>query len=333
MRQTGEGTNHEHTGAETLGGEVDDADLRGDRTKRLALVRGLAHLGDERVRRVGHDGADDTGEVTRREGDAELGGLAVRLLGGGEDVAVEHLDDVLEEEELGHCVRDLARPEGDERAEGVARLRLCPAHLLKCGAHGDGERARGARLDLDLRHLERAERDVGEELSGRGAREPDGALVVLRRLLAGEVHVRILEDLIETVLEHALERVPDEGGPETFPETRRALLGDDRPEATNKTLVLAGVDLQTRQHQVSPSANRTHLHVTFCNIEGSDTCVRGAARKDTTDHAVGVVLCVMRDGAEVSDERLSVLPFSSRRSRVRCSPCVPLSGGCEVGHG
>lgn len=56
---------------------------------------------------MGNDGADDTGEVTGREGDAELGGLAVGVLGRGEDLAVEHVDDVLEEEEFRHCVGDL----------------------------------------------------------------------------------------------------------------------------------------------------------------------------------------------------------------------------------
>ena len=53
------------------------------------------------------DGADDTGEVAGGEGDTELRRLAVRLLGRGEDVGVEQLDDLLEEEELGHGVGDL----------------------------------------------------------------------------------------------------------------------------------------------------------------------------------------------------------------------------------
>ena len=97
MERTSEGTNHEHTGAQTLGGKVDDADLRGNGTERLALVRSLAHLGDERVRRVRDDGADNTGEVTRREGDAELGGFAVGVFRCSEDVCVKQLDDLLEE--------------------------------------------------------------------------------------------------------------------------------------------------------------------------------------------------------------------------------------------
>lgn len=57
---------------------------------------------------MGDDGADDTGEVTRREGDTELRALAVLRLGLGEDVRVEQRDDLLEEEELGHGVRDLS---------------------------------------------------------------------------------------------------------------------------------------------------------------------------------------------------------------------------------
>ena len=53
------------------------------------------------------DGADDTGEVTGSEGDTELGRLAVGLLGRGEDVGVEELNNLLEEVELGHRVGDL----------------------------------------------------------------------------------------------------------------------------------------------------------------------------------------------------------------------------------
>ena len=108
-RRTSEGTDHDHTGTETLGGEVCEANLVDDLAKALAAVLDLAHLRDDRVSRVRHDGADDTGELTGREGDTELGALAVGVLGLGEDVAVEHLDDVLKEEELRHRVGDLER--------------------------------------------------------------------------------------------------------------------------------------------------------------------------------------------------------------------------------
>ena len=56
---------------------------------------------------MGDHGAADACDVAGGERDAELRHLAVALFGGGEDVAVEQAHDVLEEEELGHRVRDL----------------------------------------------------------------------------------------------------------------------------------------------------------------------------------------------------------------------------------
>jgi hypothetical protein len=54
----------------------------------MALKQGF-HTGG-----VGDNGADDAGNVAGRERDAELGALAVRVLGLGEDVRVEQLDDL-----------------------------------------------------------------------------------------------------------------------------------------------------------------------------------------------------------------------------------------------
>ena len=107
MGLTREGTDHDDTGTKTLGGERDKANLGSDLANALALVRGLAHEGDNGVGGVRDDRADNTGEVTGGERDTELRRLAVRILWRGEDVAVEEGDDVLEEEELGHGVGDL----------------------------------------------------------------------------------------------------------------------------------------------------------------------------------------------------------------------------------
>ena len=93
-------------------------------------------------------------------------------------VFVVQVDEILEEEELRHLVPNvrenececsvrrymgalvwtsqrwgmmyLARPERNEGAEGVTRLRLEFAHLSESNTHENGERVRGARLDLDL---------------------------------------------------------------------------------------------------------------------------------------------------------------------------------------
>lgn len=100
-------TDHDDTGAESLGREREQAGLAGNLADRFALVIGLAEKGDKGVGGMGDDSADDTGEVPGGEGNAELGALAVRVLGGGEDPLVELRDNVLEEEEFGHGVRNL----------------------------------------------------------------------------------------------------------------------------------------------------------------------------------------------------------------------------------
>ena len=71
----------------------------------------------------------------------------------------------------------MARSQGDEGGEGMAHLRLRRAHLSESSTHMNRKRTRGARLDLDLSHLERAERDVREELGRRGSGKLDRALV------------------------------------------------------------------------------------------------------------------------------------------------------------
>lgn len=55
---------------------------------------------------VRDNGADDTSDVTRGERDAELSALAVRVLGLGEHLAVEHLNN-LRGKETGEEVRVL----------------------------------------------------------------------------------------------------------------------------------------------------------------------------------------------------------------------------------
>ena len=107
MQRSGKLPNHDHTSTETLGSKVGNTNLASNLADRLALVLSLAELRDKRVSGVGDDGADDTGDVTGGEGDTELHGLAVGVLGCGEDVLVEEADNVLEEEELGHRIGDL----------------------------------------------------------------------------------------------------------------------------------------------------------------------------------------------------------------------------------
>ena len=98
-------------------------------------------------------------------------------------------------------------------------------------------------MDLDLGHLKRAKSDIGEELCGSRASEPDGTLVFCGGFLTGKVGVLVLEDFVETVLEHSLEGVSNEGGSETFPETLATFLSNDGTETGDETLEFSRVDL------------------------------------------------------------------------------------------
>jgi hypothetical protein len=149
----------------------------------------------------------------------------------------------------------LTGPEGDKGPEGEPGIHSGSPHLGESGAHGDRESTIRAGLDLDLGHLPRAKSDIGEELSRGGSSQPDGTLVLLAGLLAGEVHVGIFEDLVETVLEGTLEGVANQGRSKALPSTRNTLLGDNGSKTRYDTLVLAGVDLQHAKRGMGQDKN------------------------------------------------------------------------------
>jgi hypothetical protein len=116
-------------------------------------------------------------------------------------------------------------------------------HLLHGSAEGSGEGTGRAGLNLDLGHFKGAESDISEDLSGSGTGEPDSGLVFFGQLLAGEVHVGVLEDFVETILEHSLERVADKSRAEAFPDTPGTLLGDERLDTGDEAGIFCRVHL------------------------------------------------------------------------------------------
>ncbi len=92
--ETGQGSNHDDTGSQTLDHEVGISKLRGNGADGLALVLGLAEKGHNGVGRVGDDGADNSGNVTRGEGDSKLGGLGVGVTRSSKHVRVEQFHDL-----------------------------------------------------------------------------------------------------------------------------------------------------------------------------------------------------------------------------------------------
>lgn len=138
----------------------------------------------------------------------------------------------------------LTGPERDERAEGEAGLHLVGAHLGESSAEGGGEGTGRAGLNPDLGHLHGAQSNVGEDLSRGGTSKPDEGLVLGGVLLASKVAVLVLEDLVQTVLEHALGGVTDKSGPETLPDTARTFLRHKGLQTGHEASVLGGVDLE-----------------------------------------------------------------------------------------
>lgn len=122
---TGEGTNHEDSGSETLPESFESnisvnlLDLGHGSGAGLSLVQD----GDHGIGWVRDEGAENTGNVTRHEGDHELGSLAVLGLWLGEDIGVELGDDLLERNELDNGIWNLSSPQwGETFVESVVTL-------------------------------------------------------------------------------------------------------------------------------------------------------------------------------------------------------------------
>jgi hypothetical protein len=139
----------------------------------------------------------------------------------------------------------LTGPQWNNRAEREAGLNFCAAHFRPSSTEGNREGTCRASLDFDLRHLQRAERNVSEKLGACGASEPDSAFVLVCRLLTSEIHVVILKDLIQAIFEHALEGISEKSGTKTFPNTPGALLRDDEFQGADTALILGRVYLRT----------------------------------------------------------------------------------------
>ena len=286
--ETSEGTDHDDTGDKTLGEQVDHTHLGGHLSPSLVLVGDVTLHGHEVVHGLGGDGAEDTGEVTAAEGDGELLALAVIFLGlalGLEQVRVDGILDLVETNELDHGVRDLATPQRSERSEGESGVGLVGVH----GAH-DTEHTRGelrslggagkSDLHLDLGHLERAESDVGEDLGGTGGSTPKrkaGNQAVVDGVSADNGGVQILEELVETELEKTLGTIAEEGGDNTLGDTSNALELEG---------LLDGLD----EARGPGTAGGVGLGAALRDVKGDDGSVGETAGKDTTGHALGIVV-------------------------------------------
>jgi hypothetical protein len=175
-------TNHEQTGSDTGVGSL-EAELLSDldETAGGSLTRqagGLVDLREHSVGGLGHDGGGETGDQTSAQVGDGLGGGSHVLLGeGGEDGG----GGLLVHDELGHGVRNLLEEDGSE--SGVESSDTLVLEDLSETAQKTGSELR-LRDETDTGRLERAQSDVGEELSERGGSEVNGGLVLLGVLVA-----------------------------------------------------------------------------------------------------------------------------------------------------
>ena len=103
---------------------------------------------------------------------------------------------------------------------------------------------RRLRHQPDPRRLERAERDIGEELCRGGRSEVYGCAVIGCGLVAKLIDELLLEQLVASELEGTLEEVSRRGGAEASPNGADALAGDDLAETADEAaIVFHGVEL------------------------------------------------------------------------------------------
>jgi hypothetical protein len=163
----------------------------------------LVDLGQERVGRVREDGGGETGNDTRREGDAKVLRVGEVLALLRRHAPVDVLEAALVDGKLSDGVRDLLAQDGDEA--GVQRAdALGLEDLGERGHHAVGKLGVGD--EADTRRLGGSEEDVGEELGDGGAAEVDGCAVLDGRLArAREVDEVLLGRLVAGKLGATLE--------------------------------------------------------------------------------------------------------------------------------
>ncbi len=99
--------------------------------------------------------------------------------------------------------------------------------------------------------FKRAEGDISEEFSKSRRSQIDGCAVVGGGLIAKEVDRLLLEQLISSELECALEEVSSGSWTETSQQSTSTLISDDLSETTDETFVVCdGIELDSCLHAV-----------------------------------------------------------------------------------
>ncbi|KAI6756701.1 hypothetical protein HG530_011299 [Fusarium avenaceum] len=255
----GEGTDHEETGTDTRVRATDTellADL--DQTRDSSLTGktlGLVDLGKHGVGGLRDNGGSETGHQTRAKVGNSLHTIGHVLLG---ELLEDSLRDLLEDDELGHGVRDprtrcqftsASIERKEQRGNSLLEqngtetsVESTEALVLDNLAEARDETAGVGRLrdETDTGGLERAQGDIGEELGSGGRGQVDSSSVLRSSLVAEGINPLLLEELVSSELQGTLEEVTSEGRTDTSEESGSTLILDDLAEATDKTTVRRG---------------------------------------------------------------------------------------------
>lgn len=102
----------------------------------------------------------------------------------------------------------------------------------------------GLRDETDTGSLKGAERDISEELSDTGRCQVNGCTVVGSSLISEERDGLLLEQLVTSELERALEKVTSSSWAKTSQKSSSTLVLNDLSESPNETLVVCnGIEL------------------------------------------------------------------------------------------
>lgn len=247
-----EGADHEETSRETSERSRDTellADL--DETGGGALTGetlGLVDLGEHSIGGLRNNGGGETSNQTGTKVNSCLQTVGQAVLGVDTE---DSLRDLLEDDELGHGVRNLLEQNRTETSiESTDTLVL--QHLAETADKTVG--IGGLRDETDTGSLERAESNIGDKLGAGSGGQVDTSTVLGGGLQSEEVDMLLLEELITSELEGALEEVTGEGGTSTSKESGGTFVLDDLAETTDHAPVVGGrVELDTGLDDVDGS--------------------------------------------------------------------------------
>ena len=238
-------TNHEQSSTNTCIA-APEAELLSDLNQSACgtLTRktlGLVDLGQHSVGRLRNESRGKASNQTRAQVDDGLGAVGRSVL---VDRSVDLLCNLLVDDELGHSVWDLLEENGTEPTVESSDTFL-PSDLAETG---DETRSEGGFGDeSDTGGFKRAKGNIGKEFGGSGGGEIDGSSVVRGRLIAKSVDRLLLEELVSTKLECALQEVSSKGWADAREESTCAFILDNFSETADHASVVGnGVKLYSR---------------------------------------------------------------------------------------